>query len=194
MNKKTIIFTALAIVISSMVFLCGYKEVKVPKLVYKVYLEGEEIGIINSKEELESYINQEQDEIKDKYGVDKVYLPNNLDIEKETTYSDDISSVPEIYEKIKDIAPFTINGYEIKIKGVEEITEDAIEKTKTVKLYILDKDTFTEAIETTIKAFIDEKDYLSFKENNQKEIEDIGRKIENIYIQNDITIKKTNIY
>ncbi len=194
MNGKTICLTILALVLSSAVFFVGYNEVKVPKTVYKVYLDGETIGLINSKDELESYIDQEQDEIKDKYGVDKVYLPNNLDIEKETTYSNKINTVEEIYEKVKDIAPFTINGYEIKIKGVEEVSSDeSIETTKTVKIYTLDKDIFTEAVETTIKAFIEEKDYDEFKQGNQKEIDNIGRKIENIYIQNNITIKKTNI-
>ena len=194
MNKKAIFLTILALIISSVVFFVGYTEVKVPKTVYKVYLDGEAIGFINSKEELEAYINQEQDEIKDKYGVDTVYLPNNLDIERETTYSKKINTVEEIYEKIKDIAPFTISGYEIKIKGVEEVSSDEeIETTKTVKIYILDKEILTEAVERTIQAFTNEKDYNDFKQGNQKEIVDTGSKIENLYIQNDITIRKTNI-
>lgn len=193
MSKKTIFFVILALIASATVFFIGYNKVGSPRTVYKVYLDGQAIGLINSKEELESYIDQEQNEIKDKYGVDKVYLPNNLDIEKETTYSNKINSVEEIYEKIKDIAPFTIGGYEIKIKGVQEITEDSIETTKTVKLYVLDQDVFVEAVETTIQAFIDEEDYEAFKKDLQKEIEDTGSIIENVYIQNDITIKKTNI-
>ena len=91
MSKKTVIFAILALIISSTVFLVGYSEVKNPITVYKVYLDGEAIGLIESKEALEAYIDQEQDEIKEKYGVDKVYLPNNLDIEKETTYSKNIN-------------------------------------------------------------------------------------------------------
>ncbi len=193
MKIKTILLSILALLISSIILFVGYRQVKIPKTVYKVYLDGMAIGLIDSKEELESYIDQEQNEIKDKYGVDKVYLPNNLDIEKATTYSDSVNSVPEIYEKIKDVAPFTISGYEIKIKGVEEVSEEGIEKTKTVKLNVLNEDVLTSAIENTIYAFIDSDEYKAFKENNQPEIEDIGSKIENIYVQNDITIKKTNI-
>ena len=138
MNKNTIIFFVLAILVSVAVFFIGYTQVEAPKEVYKVYLDGKEIGLIESKEELEDYIDKEQNEIKEKYGVDKVYVPNNLDIEREVTYKKEVNTVAEIYEKIKDIAPFTINGYEIKIKGVEQINADTMETTKTIKLYILD--------------------------------------------------------
>ena len=193
MSKKTIFFIIISLIISATVLLVGYNEVKNPTIVYKVYLDGQAIGLIDSKEELEAYINQEQDEIKEKYGVDKVYLPNNLDIEKEITYSNNINSVEDIYEKIKDIAPFTISGYEIKIKGVEISTDEQIETTKTVKVYVLDKTVFEEAVEKTILTFVDEKEYEDFRHNTQKEIEDVGSIIENVYIENDITIKKTNI-
>lgn len=193
MNKKTIFFIIIALLISATVFLVGYNEVKSPQTVYKVYLDGQAIGLIESKEALEAYINQEQNEIKDKYGVDKVYLPNNLDIEKETTYSNNISSIEEIYDKIKDIAPFTISGYEIKIKGVEISTDEHIETTKTVNVYVLNRDIFVDAVENTILTFVDEDHYEKFKHNTQEEIKDVGSIIENVYIENDITIKQTNI-
>ena len=48
--------------------------------VYRVYLNGKSLGIVESKEELEKYINQEQQQIKQKYGVDKVYRPKDLEI------------------------------------------------------------------------------------------------------------------
>lgn len=193
MSKKTVIFAIISLIISATAFLVGYSEVKSPKTVYKVYLDGQVIGFIESKEELEAYINQEQDEIKEKYGVDKVYLPNNLDIEKEITYSDSISQIEEIYEKIKDIAPFTISGYEIKIKGVEISTDEQIETTKTVNVYVLNKEIFVDAVENTILTFVDKEDYEKFKNNSQEKIEDIGSIIENVYIENDITIKPTKV-
>ena len=40
-----------------------------PRIFYNVYLKSELMGTIESKESLEAYINQEQDEIKDKYGT-----------------------------------------------------------------------------------------------------------------------------
>lgn len=193
MNKKTILLIIFAFIVSASVFLLGYTKKANPKTAYKVYLEGKEIGLISSKEELEAYIDQEQNEIKDQYNVEKVYLPNNLDIEKTITYSNKISEVSDIYEKIKDIAPFTISGYEIKIKGVEEISDEGVSTTKTIKLYILDKNLLSESIEDTIKAFINEEDYEAFKTNTQKEIKTVGSIIENIYIKNDISIKKANI-
>ena len=79
-----------------------------PKTLYRVYLHGESIGLIESKIELEDYIDKKQNEIKKKFNVDKVYLPEDLDIEKEITFDNDISSVKKIYNKIKDISPFTI--------------------------------------------------------------------------------------
>lgn len=193
MNKNTIIFSVLAILVGAAVFFIGYTQVETPKEVYKVYLDGKEIGLIESKEELEDYIDKEQNEIKEKYGVDKVYVPNNLDIEREVTYKKEVNTVEEIYEKIKDIAPFTINGYEVKIKGVEQINADTMETTKTIKLYILDKDIFNEAIETTVHAFIEEDVYKAYKNNSQKEIENTGSIIKDVFIENDVTVKKTNV-
>lgn len=193
MNKNTILFFILALLVGTAVFFIGYKQVDSPQDVYKVYLDGKEIGLIKSKDELEAHIDKEQKEIKEKFGVSKVYLPNNLDIEKTTTFSDEINSVEEIYDKIKDIAPFTINGYEIKVKGVEVMIDETITTTKTIKLYVLDKKVFEDAVDSTINAFVDEEDYELYVKNNQKPIEDIGSIIENVYIENDITIKKTNI-
>ena len=57
-----------------------------PNNVYRVYLDGEVIGNIKNKEELENYINNEQKELKEKYDVDKVYVPTGVDIQKHTTY------------------------------------------------------------------------------------------------------------
>lgn len=165
-----------------------------PKTVYHVYLKGKSIGIIESKEELEKYINEKQQEIKEKYHVDKVYLPEELDILKEITYDDEIESIQEIYQKIKDISPFTIKGYAIKIKGID--TKD--NKGKKVKgkdqtIYVLDKKVFSDAVDSLVKSFIPEEEYTAYANNTQKEIKDTGKLIENIYIENKITIKKQNI-
>ena len=52
--------------------------------VYRVYLEGKSIGLINSKKNLEKLIDKEQEKIKLQYNVDKVYIPKGLEIQKET--------------------------------------------------------------------------------------------------------------
>ena len=101
-------------------FSLGFTPVKLnePQQVYRVYLKGKSLGLIKSKEDLNKYIDKKQEIIKGKYGVKKVYAPSDLKIVKEITYSNDILSTEEIYNKIKDISPFTINGYKVRIGGV----------------------------------------------------------------------------
>ena len=193
MNSKTILYTILALVLSSSVFFLGYKKSYDPQEVYKVYLDGEVIGLIYSKSELESYIDNEEESIKEKYGVDKVYIPNNLDIVKEITYNGKIESAASIYEKIKDKAPFTIKGYKITIKGVEEITEEGSGMTDDVIINVLEKQVFIDSVDNTIGAFIDEENYQRFLDGTQGEIQDTGTIIEDVYLQNDILIKEANI-
>ena len=42
---------------------------KEPKSVYRVYLAGQEIGLIENAEALEQYINNEQEMLREKYKV-----------------------------------------------------------------------------------------------------------------------------
>ena len=194
MQKKVKILIIMLLLIGSF-FTTGFTKISnKPQTVYRVYLKGESIGLIKSKTSFESYIDKKQEEIKKKYNVNKVYVPSELDIVKETTYDKNIKSNKEIYNEIKDISPFTINGYSIKIKG--EDTKDVNGKTikgKNQTLYVLDKTIFTDSIEKTVKSFIPKEEYENYEKDNQKEIQTTGKIIENIYIQNKITIKKTNI-
>ena len=115
---KKIVLTVLLI---SIFLTTGFSKVlQTPETVYRVYLKGESLGLIKSKKELENYIDKKQAEIKEKYGVEKVYAPTDLDIVKEFTYYDKVSTTKEIYNKIKDISPFTINGYVVTIKGLNK--------------------------------------------------------------------------
>lgn len=190
-NKKIIVL----ITILSLILTTGFTSIsKNPKTVYRVYLKGTSIGLIESKKELEDYIDKKQNEIKKKYKVDTVYLPADLDIEKETTYSKNISSVEEIYNEIKDKTPFTIKGYMIKLKGLDsKDPQGKVIKGKTQKIYVLDKKTFTNSVEKTVKSFISEESYNKYKDDNQEKIVDTGVIIEKIYIKNKITITKQNI-
>ncbi len=119
MNKKSklifIIFLSVILISTT-----GFTKIESkPRILYRVYLKGESLGLIKSKKKLEEYINKEQDSIKKKYNVNNVYPPEDLSIEKEITYSNDIKSINKIYEEIKDISPFTIKGYLIKIRGLD---------------------------------------------------------------------------
>lgn len=189
---KRIILTILFI---SIFITTGFSRViQNPKTAYRVYLKGESLGLIESKVELENYIDKKQTEIKEKYGVEKVYAPTDLDIVKEFTYYDKVSTVKEIYNKMKDISPFTINGYVITISGLNKTDSNGNKvKEKNQKIYVIDKKVFTDAIEATAKAFIPENEYEAFANDTQKEIETTGKIIEKIYIENKITIKQDHI-
>ena len=205
MNKKDILFVFVALLISSGIFLFKYTRPVEPVELYHVYLKGETIGYIKNKELLETYIDEEQVELKEKYHVDKVFMPNDLDIVREITYNKKISSEEEIYNKIKDIAPFTINGYTITIKGLDVYYEDTEGPVAIPdkKIYVIDKDVFLDAIKNTVFVFISETDYNNFLNDTQPErkeeivltegVKNSAMVIEDIYIKNQITITEGRI-
>ena len=94
---------------------------------------------------------------------------------------------------MKEQSAFTIKGYKITVKGIEEMTEDGNVKTDDVVINVLDKQVFIDSINNTIKAFVDEDAYNKFLNNTQDPIKDVGTLIEDVYVQNDILIKETNI-
>lgn len=212
MDKKNILIVITVFLLSCLLLVIGSNpntlsakilglesKIESPRQLYNVYLAGKSIGIIESKEALENYIDEKQQELKNKYHVDKVYAPNDLDIVKEITYDNKISTVEEIYKKIENIkgaSSFTIDGYKIYIKGIEKKNEDGTTTTTDdVTLYVLDKDIFTNSVTKTITAFIDKDTYEAYLNDTQNKIEgnDTGTIIENLYIQNTITIKKDRI-
>lgn len=212
MDKKNILIVIIVFLLSCLLLVIGSNpntlsakilglesKIESPRQLYNVYLAGKSIGIIESKEALENYIDEKQQELKNKYHVDKVYAPNDLDIVKEITYDNKISTVEEIYKKIENIkgaSSFTIDGYKIYIKGIEKKNEDGTTTTTDdVTLYVLDKDIFTNSVTKTITAFIDKDTYEAYLNDTQNKIEgnDTGTIIENLYIQNTITIKKDRI-
>lgn len=212
MDKKNIIITIVAFLISCLILVIGrnpntiYAKIlgltennNSPRQLYRVYLDGESLGIIESKEELENYIDNKQEQLKKKYNISKVYAPNGLDIIKEITYNEKISTVETIYKKIEDIkgsSSFTIDGYKIFIEGVErKDNESETYKTEDLTLYVLEKEVFTNSAKKTITAFVDEETYNAYLNDTQKQLEEkeTGVIIENLYIKNNITITKERI-
>lgn len=151
---------------------------EIPSKLYQVYLDGEVIGVIKSKKALEAYINKEQTDLKDKYGVSTVYLPEGLNIEEYIGFSNNIVSERDIYKTIKDLKSFTIKGYVV-----------TIESEKPVSINVLNKEDFTNAVNNTVKAFVSEDEFNAFVNNTVDEIKTTGRKIENLYVEENITIK-----
>ncbi len=181
---KSIPILMIALIITIAIFTFGFTpEInKNPSSVYQIYLDGKAIGMITDKEELENYINKEQEELKQKYNVDKIHLPLGLKIEKVITYENNISSAKDIYQKIKDLKSFTISGYIVRIMGRNE-----------TRINVLDKEIYNEAIERVIKAFATETEYLNYLSGSEKEIDDVGKITESISIEEEKYIRKSNI-
>lgn len=154
-----------------------------PKEVYKVYLDGKVVGNVNDKEELEEYINEEQKDLKEKYDVDKVYIPDGVDIQKCTTYEKEVLTAKQVHNIIKDEKPFTVEGYKVTIKSNTEGEDDLV-------INVLDKSIFDNAIKSVVKAFVTEDDMKNYENDTQPEIKETGTLIEDIYIDQNITIKK----
>ena len=153
------------------------------KEVYNVYLDGKLLGTIRSKDALEKYIDNEQKELKEEFNVKKVYKPNGLDIEKCLTHDAKILSEKQIYNKIKEKTSFTIKGYVVTIKSDD----------KEEKINILDKKMFDNAVNKVLNVFVSKKDVKNFKNDTQTPIETTGSLIENIDINEKITITESYI-
>jgi len=162
----------------------GYRKSSEPNTFYKVYLNEEEIGVIESKEELQNYIDEKNLEYKEKYNVKNVYAPNGLEIKKINTYDSTTVSVEEIYEEISKKEPFTIAGYQFSIKKSEDDVQ---------VIYVLEEKIFREAVNSIIKTFVGTENYNSYKEETQAEIQTTGNLIESVYVDDNITIKSYNI-
>ena len=157
-----------------------------PKNVYKVYLDGKSIGNIADKQELEDYINEEQKELKDKYSVDKVYIPEGVNIQNVTTYEKKVLTAKEVHNIIKDKKPFTVKGYKITIKKSSDDEDDRV-------IYVLDKKIFEKSMRSVLEAFVSKDDINNYENDTQPEIKSTGSLIEDIYIDQGITIKNTYI-
>ncbi len=188
-NKKSLVVCGIITAVISL--LLGYeffniKQYDIPLNKYRVYLDGEKIGLIESKAELYDLINKEQTEIKNKYKVSSVYPPKGFEIIKVNTYDTNNNSVSDVYEKIKKEKEFTIKGYNVIIKSNDS-------KKAPMYINVLDKETFKEALEKYVRTFIGEERYQQYLDETQPEIIDTGFIIENMYFQEKVTIKEAYI-
>lgn len=212
MDKKNILIVIVAFMLSCLILIIssnpntvyakvfGFNQTNNnPKQLYRVYLAGKSIGVIESKEKLENYIDERQQQLKEKYNVSKVYAPNDLDIVKEITYNETISTIEEIYKKIEEVkgtSSFTIDGYKVFINGLEKENEEGkTTKTEDLIIYVLDKEVFTNSVNKTITAFVDKDTYENYLNDTQEELKEneVGTIIESLSIENNITIKKERI-
>lgn len=232
--KKYITITFCVILGILLFLLCyNYKDKEYPNEYYNVYLDGEYLGTILSKKELENYIDKTAEhlinieeitktycenektleqiieeenisslvkeenyyesngkkcidvKIKDGEKIEKMYYPNGLEIEKILSYNGDIISIEEVYSKIVNLKSFTIKGY--------QFTLNDLENEKITKIYTIDKSIFEEAVDMLIETYVGKEEYSNYLQDNQEEIETVGSVIQNVYIEEDINVKETQI-
>ncbi len=167
-----------------------------PNTLYEVYLEGKSIGVVKSKKELEDYIDAQNSKFKKDYNVKRIYSPNGLDVEKILTYDKKVDNVSSIYNKIQENKPFTISGYQLTIDYTNKRkSKGKTEKIKSeiIKIYVTDKKVFDDAIVNLFETFVGTEQYEAYVNKTQEKITTTGVYIDNIYIGNDLTIKKMNI-
>jgi len=185
-TKWSISMIILIIIVTISIFLLGFNNNKngIPQTVYNVYLDGKIIGVIESKESFEEYINQKEEQVKKQYKVENVYTPNGVEIKEVITYNPKISTNEKIYNEIIKIKKFTIKGILVTISG---------DDYETLTLKVLNKEIFDEALNNTIRAFIDEEMYGKYIEGTQEEIKETGSIIENVDIKQKVTYKEVLI-
>ena len=151
---------------------------------YQVSLGGERIGLIKSKDELYDLIDKEQTELKEKYKVNKVYPPSGLEVQSVKTYKNNVLTAKEVYNEIKDLDPFTIEGYEVTV---------TLEDNTNKKFYCLNKEDLDKAVENTVTAFLDKNDYQNYLDGKEKDTDEEGTEVTDVYFGDNVTIKKTLI-
>lgn len=157
----------------------GMSSSRNPYTYYRVYYDGELLGTIKSENELLNYINDNNDEYKQKYNVENIYKPNDLIIKSYKTYEALVDDTYSVYKKIEALASFTLKGYEFSITGTET----------TENIYVLDEKVFNDAIDTVIKTFVDSEEY----ENYKKGISNSLNKIDNVYVKESINYREVYI-
>lgn len=191
MNKiKGLVFSTLVTVFLGVLLGLGYfveEKYENPNSIYQVYLDGKKIGLIESKEDLYSLINEEQIEIKNTYNVDQVYPPKGFQIIKENTYSDKLATTRDIYDYIKEDKQFTVKGYTVAIKYANN------EDEPIKYIYVLDRGVFEEAVKNIAKTFVTEERYKQYIDGTQPEISDTGYIIQRMLFQEEITVKESYI-
>ena len=124
--------------------------------------------------------------LKNKYNVDTVFTPKGVEIKKNFTYSNDISSDEEVYNKIISNKNFTVKGYEIKVTNRDDKDDNTV-------LYVLSKETFDESVEDSMKAFVGNEWYEEVVAGSQEGIKGLGSIIENIDMAEEVSYKGTLI-
>ena len=170
-------------------FCYNYNEKNYPNEYYNVYLDDEFLGTVASKNDLLSYIEINAakliniKKLMNDADIDRVYEPLGLNVERVLTYNNGINSIEEVYSKIAEMKSFTIKGYEFTITDGDE----------TKVIYVTDKKIFEDAVHKFIEVYVGKEEYAAYLNGTQEGIKVTGTELQNIYIQEDITVKEKQI-
>lgn len=182
---KKVLLPILILLVSGLVIYFGMSKSNssVVSTYYNVYLNGNDIGTITSEKDLLAFIDKQQEAIKKEYNVEKVNIPNNLQIQKTMLYNADVSSIVDIYNKIVGSSNFTIDGFQIHISN----------DSGDSNIYVTDYNIFENSVKNVIQMYVGKDKYSEYINNTQKKIEEVGTYINSIYLNDKITIKQVNI-
>ncbi len=142
--------------------------------------------------------------------AENIYEPIGINIEKINTYHADLMPVEDVYAMIVAKKPCTIEGYRFRIKKTEENDvskyvfvgaslldhesfQEQDESEDDVIIYVTDESVFREAVEELEVVFVGSETYEKYKKGTQEEIKTTGSRIDDIYVDEPITIKEQNI-
>ena len=172
-----------------------------------IYTKDEELQNVSYIRQLymEEYIEENEIYVE----VEDIYTPLGVRVQKLNSYVADVSTVDEVYRKIIDQKPNTIEGYQFRIKKtptqtlsyfaavggvlVDDYKEITSVADEDVIIYVTSPEVFKEAVEKLEYVFVDEDVLEAYRAGNQKEIETEGSIIADIYVEEDITYKEDNI-
>ena len=138
-----------------------------------------------------------------------VYKPLGITIKRINTYNKKYIDEKEMYNKIISLKPCTIEGYQFRIKRennkdldvntlygtLSNVSYSKVKKSSLndMIIYTTDKEIFDKSIDTFIEVFVGKDEYEKYKNNEQEEIVETGTIIKNVELEQEITMKKTNI-
>ena len=195
MNKKALFILIPVITLVTVLFFMKTKkkyEYKV-KEVYRVSLAQKKIGYIDSLDDFKKIVNANATKTKEKYNVDKVYLPDDVNVQKVYRYNPQVETAKNMYKRLRDEINVSLKGYEITIKGVNDVNVngEAVYKD-THKFYVLDKKIFNEALKKAVGIYLNQKDYEAYKKGIRKLKVD-GSEYLDVNFSNNITIREAII-
>lgn len=164
------------IILSIMVFLLGfdYKTGRQPNTYYQVYLDDELIGMIESKEKLEDYINSQANIIKENIKDYKAMLDAIDTYNKYSSDNEDLTKLENVNQILKNN------------KDLTELDKDNLKLYNDKKLYEYNED--------TIKNMRDYVEQNSIYEYADEVYTPNGIEIKKIYTYNSNTIPIEEVY